>query len=178
MRFLIFITLAIAALLPRRAEAQDGSNAPDHPPGLGDRIRNVEFEIVEPGESGFRVGDRVSLRDFTGKPIIVEFWATWCGPCRVQHAWVSDLAERYGPLIQVLVVIWKDSPAAVSQWTNRNGFQYPLVLDIDGALASTFWVNSLPRLALLDHQQRLAWDTGQVEDDSVVVRLDRLVKRD
>lgn len=180
MRFLFLLTLAVTASLPQLAEAQEeyGSTDPTTPPALGDRIRDVEFEIVEPGESGFRVGDRLSLRDFTGKPLILEFWATWCSPCRIQHAFVSDLAKRYGPTVQVLVVIWEDSPAAVRQWISRNESHHPFVRDINGALASIFWVNFLPRLALLDQQQRLSWDTGAVEDDSVVVRLERMVKRE
>lgn len=179
MRLTLLFSLALSVSLPWAAEAQgNGTPASDHPPALGDSIGNGVFEIVHAGGSSFRVGERVKLSELRDKPVILEFWATWCGPCRIQHAFASDLVKQYGDRVQAFTVLWENSAEGVQEWLERNEPGFPIVVDVGGELASTFWVNFLPRLALLDQHHRLSWDTSHTKDDSITVRLERLVKRE
>jgi thiol-disulfide isomerase/thioredoxin len=176
MRLALVLTIAVSAALPWAAEAQgNGTSASDHPPALGDSIDGV-FEIVYAGGSGFGVGDQVTLGELRGKPVILEFWATWCAPCRIQHDFVADLVKQHDDRVLAFTVLWEDSTERAVELGERKQFTFPIVKDHSGALAAKFWVNSLPRLALLDTQQRLTWDTGQTKDDSVAVILERMLK--
>ena len=150
----------------------------DLPPGLGDRVPNAAFEVVHAGGSGWEVGERVRLSDLGDVPVILDFWASWCGPCLDQHRFVSELVESHQGRIQALGVLYQDTPENALPWLAEHGAPYPTVREIDGELEETFWVRGIPRLILLTPDRRLSWDMmGGWAQDTVRARLRDLVER-
>lgn len=151
---------------------------PEQPPRPGDRVPDSTMEVIDATRSGWSRGDRIRLSDLEGRPVLIDFWASWCPPCLEQHRHVSDVAERYGDRIVVLGVLIDDSPSNALRWMEEQGAAYPTVQEIDGALEDAFWIpaTGLPHLALLDRERRLVWHrlgasaTGIPE--SVLTRLD------
>ena len=158
--------------------------APDRPPAPGDRLPDVELEVVDPTATTWRAGDRLRLSDLEGRPVLVDFWASWCPPCREQHQHVTEVAERYGDRIHVVGVLVDDSPRNALAWMAEQGAAYPTVQELDGVLADAFWIpaTGLPHLALLDPERTLVWHrlgasaTG-VPDD-VLAQLDSILGED
>jgi len=76
-------------------------------------------------------GKKVSLSDYKGRPVLVNFWATWCGPCKVEMPWFEELRKQYaGQGFEVLgladdVDAGKDTIAKVAQ---KAGVSYPILL--------------------------------------------------
>ena len=76
-------------------------------------------------------GKKVSLSDYKGRPVLVNFWATWCGPCKVEMPWFEELRKQYaGQGFEVLgladdVDAGKDAIAKVAQ---KAGVSYPILL--------------------------------------------------
>lgn len=148
----------------------------DLPPGLGDPIPDVEFEVIDPAGSDWEVGQRIRLREFGRTPVVLDFWASWCVPCRDQHAFVSDLVARYGSRIQAVGILYEDTPANAREWLGTHGATYPTVREVDAELESVFWIRGIPRFVLLDPDRRLSWDMmGGWGKDSVIVRLDAML---
>lgn len=133
--------------------------APEGPPTPGDRIPDVALEVIDPTGTPWSAGDRFDLSDLEGRPVLLDFWASWCPPCREQHRHVSDVAERYGDRIVVMGILIDDTPANALRWLEEQGSAYPTVREDDGVLADAFWIpaTGLPHLALLDPDRRLAW---------------------
>ena len=151
----------------------------DLPPALGDRLPDSRLEVVHPAETGRAVGETLALSDLEGKPIVLDFWASWCSNCRRQHQQVTELKEKYGDRIEVVGVLFNDSPEAGLRWLEEHGATYGTVMEESNVLAEEFWLSGLPYFALLTPDRRLSWDYLGLSavgiPDSVTVRLDRML---
>jgi len=150
------------------------------PPALGDRIPDAEFEVIFPTGTDWEAGDVVALSDFEGKPVLLDYWASWCFPCREQHAHMKELHARYGDEIQILGVLFEDSPANAEEWLEEMGAVYPTVKERNNTIVDEFWITGLPHFILLTPDRRLSWDqigAGKVMRDSVTIRLDAMLDR-
>lgn len=92
-------------------------------------------------------GQTVSLSDFRGQPVIINFWATWCGPCRVEMPHLQAAYEAHQP--DGLVVLGvnlteRDSPQAVPDFLAEFGLTFPVVLDESGDVAEMYRVLGQP----------------------------------
>jgi len=75
-------------------------------------------------------GRKVKLSDFRGKAVLLNFWATWCPPCKVEMPWFEDLQRQYGNAgLVVLGVAMDDTePAKIAKYANELGVNYPVLL--------------------------------------------------
>jgi peroxiredoxin len=97
-------------------------------------------------------GQTMKLSDFQGKAVLLNFWATWCEPCKVEMPWFVDLQKKYGPQgLQVVGVAMDDSsPKDIGAFAQKMGVNYPILIGKEevGAqyggleyLPSTFYIN-------------------------------------
>src|SRR5216683_3105279 len=75
-------------------------------------------------------GKMVKLSDFRGKAVLLNFWAFWCEPCKIEMPWFVDLQKKYGPQgLQVVGVAMDDaSPKEVAEFAQKLGVNYPIVI--------------------------------------------------
>ena len=75
-------------------------------------------------------GKAVRLSDFRGKAVLLNFWATWCQPCKIEMPWFVDMQKQYGPQgLQVLGVAMDDaSPDDISKFAKTMGVNYPVLI--------------------------------------------------
>ncbi len=102
-------------------------------------------------------GKRVSLDDFKGKVVLIEFWATWCPPCRASIPEMEALYKEFLGKDFELVGISIDDPAdssVVKEFVKEYNMPYPVALD-DGKVSKTYGVVSIPTLYLLDRDHRI-----------------------
>lgn len=96
-------------------------------------------------------GDRVQLADLRGSPVIINFWATWCGPCAQEMPILQSLADRYADTgLRVLAVNTGESPAEIADWQQRLDLRYDLLLDRDQAIAALFRLRGQPSTYIVD----------------------------
>jgi thiol-disulfide isomerase/thioredoxin len=103
-------------------------------------------------------GENVSLADFAGKPIVLNFWASWCPPCREEIPALVELAEAH-PQIQVVGVNLQDAAGDARALQEEIGFDFPSIADTDGTIAQQLGVIGMPTTFFLDAEHRI---TGQV----------------
>jgi thiol-disulfide isomerase/thioredoxin len=88
-------------------------------------------------------GRHASLSDFKGRPVLINFWATWCPPCRAEMPELLQAARDYPDLV-LLAVNVSESPDAVSQFAEQFRMDAPVVIDQQGEVSNRYNVKGLP----------------------------------
>jgi thiol-disulfide isomerase/thioredoxin len=114
-------------------------------------------------------GGTVTLADLRGRPVLLDFWASWCGPCAVEAPIVDRISRRFEKKgLVVLGVNVSDPPEVVRAYATKKGLSYPMVLDSANTSATRWGVTQLPSLVVIDKQGNvLAFLTGMVDEASL-----------
>ena len=100
-------------------------------------------------------GARISLVELRGRVLLVNFWATWCPPCREEMGQFEELHREFaGRGLTVLAVNVRESQPVVRKFGKRMGLTYPLLLDPDGAIGRAYGVVGLPSTFLIGRDGR------------------------
>ncbi|HEV3152235.1 MAG TPA: TlpA disulfide reductase family protein [Candidatus Baltobacteraceae bacterium] len=95
-------------------------------------------------------GSSLTLASLRGKPVYLNFFATWCGPCNEEAPYINDLQKTYaGRGLQIVGVDELESKAKAQEFIKKYGLVYPAVVD-DGTLQSQYSVNGLPVHVFID----------------------------
>ena len=91
-------------------------------------------------------GDTMKLSDLQGKAVLLNFWATWCEPCKVEMPWFVDLQKKYGPQgLQVIGVAMDDaSPKDIADFAKKMGVNYPILIGKEEVGAQYGGIDYLP----------------------------------
>lgn len=101
-------------------------------------------------------GQAWRLADLRGKAVLINFWASWCEPCRAEMPALQALAQRHGPdRLRVLAVNFKESAATAQQFAARTGLSLPVLLDPQGAVARQWGVRIFPSTVLIGADGRV-----------------------
>jgi thiol-disulfide isomerase/thioredoxin len=89
--------------------------------------------------------ETVSLSDFEGKNVYLNFWASWCGPCKLEMPDIEKIYQEYQDRdLVVLAVNVGENQSKVQAFMNANEFNFPVLLDLQGKAAKTYKVSSIP----------------------------------
>ncbi|HMA21226.1 MAG TPA: redoxin domain-containing protein [Gemmatimonadaceae bacterium] len=103
-------------------------------------------------------GDTIRLRDLKGKVVVLNFFASWCLPCREEHAALSEAARYYEDKpTQFIGVLYNDEPAAGIQWIEEmGGMKYPAVTDVESRTAIDYGLYGVPETFIIDPTGKVA----------------------
>ena len=89
--------------------------------------------------------------DFKGQAVLLNFWASWCEPCRAEMPTLQQVADLYGPdQLLVLAINFKEKPARALQFAKSTGITLPVLLDVDGQVAHRWGVRVFPTTLAID----------------------------
>ncbi|MBQ6974528.1 MAG: TlpA family protein disulfide reductase [Oscillospiraceae bacterium] len=122
-------------------------------------------------------GEAARLSDFAGKPVVVNFWATWCPPCRQELPGFENAWQQYGDdVVFLMVECGGEAVDEVESFVAEGGYTFPVYVDSDGSGAAAYGINAIPVTALVDAEGNLfAYQVGAVEEDSLRGAIDMLL---
>lgn len=100
-------------------------------------------------------GEMIDLAKLRGKPAIINFWATWCGPCYSEHPTLVQNARMLGGRVQFVGVVFNDTPDKIQAFLADRGSAYPTLLDESGKTAIAYGVGGVPETFFLDRNGKI-----------------------
>jgi thiol-disulfide isomerase/thioredoxin len=162
---LFFIAALVAAMLfaGARMARHNSANAPRKGQLIGNAAPDFELQTLD--------GNNLKLSDLRGKAVLLNFWATYCGPCKVEMPWFVELQKEYGPQgFQIVGVAMDDaSKEDISKFAKEMGVNYPILLGKDSVADSYGGVNVLPTTFFVDRGGKLLAREFGLQSRSVFV---------
>jgi thiol-disulfide isomerase/thioredoxin len=165
----ILISLAVmlclcAAILRAQEEPKPERHGSSSAPANGEVAPDFTLKLV----GGH--GKSMRLSSLRGKAVLLNFWATWCGPCKIEMPWFVELQKKYGPQgLQVIGVALDDAGVkAITAFARKMGVNYPIlqgterVADLYGGLAG------LPTTFFLDRSGKVVDQVMGLESESLM----------
>ncbi|MEO7793422.1 MAG: TlpA disulfide reductase family protein [Thermoanaerobaculia bacterium] len=114
-------------------------------------------------------GARVENADLLGKVVLLDFWATWCGPCHLQ----ADILKQLYPGaaargVEFVAISSGEDAATVRDFVSRKPFPYAVLVDPEEILAGRLEIMALPTLVVMDRQGQIAWRHTGVADAEAI----------
>ncbi|MGZ9187999.1 MAG: TlpA family protein disulfide reductase [Candidatus Binatia bacterium] len=139
-------TIALAfALQANSLWAQHGHPvAPSSAPLVGTAAVPFDLKTLE--------GKAAGLETFRGKPLVINFFASWCDPCRDEMPLINELSAKAVGNYQVLGIAVEDSRAAVSEYAKEAKLVFPIVLDLNSTVKRAYRIFGPPATFFIDRQ--------------------------
>ncbi len=158
-------------------------------PDIENTETRINKQIRESPQEGFLApsfslqnlkGPVVNLIDYRGKVVLLNFWASWCGPCKMEIPALKRLYQlRKGPNFEIIAISLDKPPASkVTAFVKGNQMDFPVLLNPDGDIGDGYWVRGIPASFLLDKKGMIRWKAvGGREWDGpdVLNRIDQLL---
>jgi len=113
----------------------------------------TELPTVEGNQPGLKAsdftlidleGNSVSLSSYRGKPVLLNFWASWCGPCVIEMPEIERLGKEMGDQIQIIGINLEESSSLAKAFVESNGLTWTCLLDETGEVGRYYAVSAIP----------------------------------
>jgi len=143
----------------------DGSSKPTK----GETAPDFRLETLD--------GQVVTLSDFQGKPVMLNFWASWCGPCQMEIPYMVTAYTDVDDQFEIVAVNIQESSDDVQEFVDSVGMTFPVLLDSDASVAMGYSIRGIPTSYFLDSDGVVvAIHEGTLSEDQLQSYLDMIIE--
>jgi cytochrome c biogenesis protein CcmG/thiol:disulfide interchange protein DsbE len=122
--------------------------------GFGRDPHAVPFALRDKPAPDFTLhtlsGATMKLSELRGKLVVINFWASWCEPCKYEHDMLQQASSYYGETVQFVGIVYQDTEAAVRAYLEQHASVYPHLLDPTTSVAIDYGISGVPETYLVD----------------------------
>lgn len=151
----VVVTVTVMLLAARKMARQSGGGYVDAAGPIAGNVKGQaapDFELKVLGEPG----KTLKLSDYRGKGVLINFWATWCGPCKIEMPWLVEFKNTYGPQgFEIIGVAQEDTgEGEILEFTRGMGVNYPIVRG-NNAVMDVYGSHALPTSVYVDRDGKI-----------------------
>jgi peroxiredoxin len=174
---LIFLSIAIAVLLltVSCSSNDQSSQAPKNSQANSSKTNSFANNLAPDFNLPLLTGRVVKLSDYRGKPLVLNFWASWCPACREEGPTLGKVSQAYEGKVQFLGVIVQDSKEKAEAFMKESNISYDNVID-NGTAVQLYKVTGIPQTFFIDRKGRIVghW-IGAITEDKLVQYIKQLL---
>lgn len=165
----VFSTAVPKGSAPPVETPKQGEEEEDKPPvTLGSKAPEASFTDMKSGKV-------VKLSSLRGKPVLIDFWATWCPPCVRSLPHTESIYKEYASKGLQVMTVSDEEDATIRDYIKEKGFTFPAFRDPDHSATNTFKVTAIPTLALIDKDGKLVdFKVGYIEESEAKAMLKKV----
>ena len=173
--YLLYAKLG-SSIAPNQLSAQGAQDSAGGAPGVSSQqpqpVPAPDFTVYD-GD-----GNAVHLSDYVGKPVVMNFWASWCGPCQMEMPDFQAKHEELGGEVQFLMINMtggRETLDSAQKFIAEQGYTFPVFYDTDSDAAITYGAYSLPTTYFIDAEgNAVAQATGAINGDILQTGIDMI----
>jgi cytochrome c biogenesis protein CcmG/thiol:disulfide interchange protein DsbE len=141
-----------------------------HPPKVGGPAPHFTAKQLD--------GGTFDLRSVRGKPVVLNFWASWCGPCKIEAAALERQWQRYRGRVVFLGIDYNDPIGDARRFLDRHGVTYPTLLDGSGMIGDRYGLAGVPETYFIDRSGNVVGEhiLGPITSAHWAAAFDRSIK--
>jgi thiol-disulfide isomerase/thioredoxin len=117
----------------------------------------------------------VQLKKLFGKPIILNFWATWCGPCRIEMPMLESFYQNRSENIEFLAINMQEKEQSVQKFAGELNLNFPILLDLDAEVSTMYRIQGLPTTVILSSEGKIsAIHIGVISESQLIGYLEKM----
>jgi cytochrome c biogenesis protein CcmG, thiol:disulfide interchange protein DsbE len=150
--------------------------------GFGRDPRAVPFMLKGQPAPAFDLarlddGARVRLEDLAGRPVVLNFWASWCGPCKIEHPVLEWGHREFGGEVQFLGILYEDTEENARQFLARQPSSYPQLVDPNSGTAVEYGAAGVPETYFITRGGKiLDKHVGPIPPQTLATRMRELLE--
>ncbi len=109
---------------------------------VGDKAPDFTLQTVS--------GEKVKLSDYKGKKVFLNFWATWCPPCKEEMPHMQSFYEEKPEHVEILAVNFEESQQRITDFTDQYGLTFPVLMDKEGKVSEAYEIYTIPTTYVLN----------------------------